>query len=96
MRAARSSLPCAHLRRLNSRSPPDRSPSRVVANAFRLSVTDSSYDVVIVGACAPPGRVYLGHHLEALKTACISKVLTRSHTVWRSGISSALANMCED
>src|SRR5213595_3323799 len=62
------------------------------------SITDHSYDVVVVGAGGAGLRATLGMTIEGLRTACISKVFpTRSHTVAaQGGISAALGNMGED
>lgn len=62
------------------------------------SVTDHTYDVVIVGAGGAGLRAVVGCAEAGLRTACISKVFpTRSHTVAaQGGISAALGNMGED
>jgi len=62
------------------------------------TITDHSYDIVVVGAGGAGLRATLGATVEGLKTACISKVYpTRSHTVAaQGGVSAALGNMGED
>src|SRR5216683_2196024 len=62
------------------------------------TITDHSYDIVVVGAGGAGLRATLGATAEGLKTACISKVFpTRSHTVAaQGGVSAALGNMGED
>src|SRR6516165_10501892 len=62
------------------------------------TITDHSYDIVVVGAGGAGLRATLGATVEGLKTACISKVFpTRSHTVAaQGGVSAALGNMGED
>jgi succinate dehydrogenase / fumarate reductase, flavoprotein subunit len=62
------------------------------------TITDHSYDIVVVGAGGAGLRTTLGATVEGLKTACISKVFpTRSHTVAaQGGVSAALGNMGED
>ncbi|MBV9859653.1 MAG: succinate dehydrogenase flavoprotein subunit [Alphaproteobacteria bacterium] len=62
------------------------------------SITDHTYDVVVVGAGGAGLRATLGCTVEGLKTACVSKVFpTRSHTVAaQGGIGAALGNMGED
>ena len=62
------------------------------------SITDHSYDVVVVGAGGAGLRATLGMTVEGLRTACISKVFpTRSHTVAaQGGVSAALGNVGPD
>ncbi|MDE2581100.1 MAG: FAD-binding protein, partial [Rhodospirillales bacterium] len=62
------------------------------------SVTDHTYDVVVVGAGGSGLRATLGMGAAGLKTACITKVFpTRSHTVAaQGGIGAALGNMEPD
>lgn len=59
------------------------------------SITDHTYDVVIVGAGGAGLRATLGMASLGLKTTCITKVFpTRSHTVAaQGGIGAALNNM---
>ena len=56
------------------------------------TITDHSYDIVVVGAGGAGLRATLGAIAEGLNTACISKVFpTRSHTVAaQGGVSAAL------
>ncbi|NWH09340.1 MAG: succinate dehydrogenase flavoprotein subunit [Alphaproteobacteria bacterium] len=62
------------------------------------SITDHTYDVVVVGAGGAGLRATLGAAQAGLKTACITKVFpTRSHTVAaQGGISASLGNMGDD
>jgi succinate dehydrogenase / fumarate reductase flavoprotein subunit len=62
------------------------------------TLTDHTYDVVVVGAGGAGLRATLGLAQAGLSTACITKVFpTRSHTVAaQGGISAALGNMGED
>ena len=62
------------------------------------SITDHTYDVVVVGAGGAGLRATFGLAERGLKTACITKVFpTRSHTVAaQGGISAALGNMGPD
>jgi len=62
------------------------------------TLTDHTYDVVVVGAGGAGLRATLGLAQAGLTTACITKVFpTRSHTVAaQGGISAALGNMGED
>ena len=59
------------------------------------TLTDHTYDVVVVGAGGAGLRATLGLAQAGLSTACITKVFpTRSHTVAaQGGISAALGNM---
>src|SRR5260221_4505260 len=67
-------------------------------NGRAYTITDHTYDVVVVGAGGAGLRATLGCAEAGLKTACITKVFpTRSHTVAaQGGISAALGNMGED
>jgi len=62
------------------------------------SLTDHTYDVIVVGAGGAGLRATFGLAERGLSTACITKVFpTRSHTVAaQGGISAALGNMGED
>ena len=62
------------------------------------TVTDHTYDVVVVGAGGAGLRATLGMGAAGLRTACLTKVFpTRSHTVAaQGGIGAALGNMGED
>src|SRR6516225_9734338 len=62
------------------------------------SITDHTFDVVVVGAGGAGLRATLECARQGLKTACITKVFpTRSHTVAaQGGISAALGNMGGD
>lgn len=62
------------------------------------SITEHSYDVVVVGAGGAGLRATLGLAASGLSTACVTKVFpTRSHTVAaQGGMSAALGNMGED
>src|SRR5215468_2685764 len=62
------------------------------------TITDHSYDIVVVGAGGAGLRATLGATVAGLKTACITKVFpTRSHTVAaQGGIGAALGNMGDD
>src|SRR5919108_6537472 len=62
------------------------------------TITDHSYDIVVVGAGGAGLRATLGATAAGLKTACISKAFpTRSHTVAaQGGIGAALGNIGED
>jgi succinate dehydrogenase / fumarate reductase flavoprotein subunit len=66
--------------------------------AESYTITDHSFDVVVVGAGGAGLRATLGMTVAGLKTACITKVFpTRSHTVAaQGGIGAALGNMGED
>jgi succinate dehydrogenase / fumarate reductase flavoprotein subunit len=66
--------------------------------ADSYTITDHSFDVVVVGAGGAGLRATLGMTVAGLKTACITKVFpTRSHTVAaQGGIGAALGNMGED
>ena len=67
-------------------------------NGKAYSVTDHTFDVVVVGAGGAGLRATLGCSEAGLKTACISKVFpTRSHTVAaQGGVAAALGNMGPD
>jgi succinate dehydrogenase / fumarate reductase flavoprotein subunit len=67
-------------------------------NGKAYSITDHSFDVVVVGAGGAGLRAAVGCAQAGLRTACISKVFpTRSHTVAaQGGISAALGNMGRD
>ena len=62
------------------------------------TITDHTYDVIVVGAGGAGLRATFGLAEAGLSTACITKVFpTRSHTVAaQGGISAALGNMGED
>src|SRR5262245_55327744 len=62
------------------------------------TLTDHTYDVVIVGARGAGLRATLGSAEAGLRTACITKVFpTRSHTVAaQGGVAAALGNMGAD
>jgi len=62
------------------------------------TLTDHTYDVVVVGAGGAGLRATFGLAEAGLSTACITKVFpTRSHTVAaQGGISAAMGNMGED
>src|SRR6201987_47176 len=62
------------------------------------TITEHTYDVVVLGAGGAGLRATLGCSGEGLKPACISKVFpTRSHTVAaQGGICAALGNMGPD
>src|SRR3954463_3667548 len=62
------------------------------------SITDHTFDVVVVGAGGSGLRATLECAARGLKTACVSKVFpTRSHTVAaQGGVAAALGNMGED
>ncbi len=62
------------------------------------TITDHTFDVVVVGAGGAGLRATLECASKGLKTACVTKVFpTRSHTVAaQGGISAALGNMGED
>jgi succinate dehydrogenase / fumarate reductase, flavoprotein subunit len=62
------------------------------------SITDHTFDVVVVGAGGSGLRAALAASQSGLKTACISKVFpTRSHTVAaQGGIAASLSNMGPD
>jgi succinate dehydrogenase / fumarate reductase flavoprotein subunit len=62
------------------------------------TITDHTYDVVVVGAGGSGLRATLGTGAAGLKTACLTKVFpTRSHTVAaQGGIGASLGNMGED
>src|SRR5215468_8907676 len=78
--------------------PSERRADRGSIMASTYTITDHSYDIVVVGAGGAGLRATLGATAEGLKTACISKVFpTRSHTVAaQGGVSAALGNMGED
>jgi succinate dehydrogenase / fumarate reductase flavoprotein subunit len=63
-----------------------------------FSITDHTFDVVVVGAGGAGLRAVVGCSEAGLKTACITKVFpTRSHTVAaQGGIAAALGNMGPD
>ncbi|MBO0733839.1 MAG: succinate dehydrogenase flavoprotein subunit [Methylocapsa sp.] len=62
------------------------------------SVTDHTFDVVVVGAGGAGLRATVGCSQAGLRTACITKVFpTRSHTVAaQGGVAAALGNMGPD
>ena len=62
------------------------------------TMTDHTYDVVVVGAGGAGLRATLGAAEAGLKTACITKVFpTRSHTVAaQGGVAASLGNMGKD
>jgi succinate dehydrogenase / fumarate reductase, flavoprotein subunit len=62
------------------------------------SITDHTFDVVVVGAGGAGLRATLECAAKGLKTACVTKVFpTRSHTVAaQGGIAAALGNMGDD
>jgi succinate dehydrogenase / fumarate reductase, flavoprotein subunit len=77
--------------------------TKKASNTFSIagraySITDHTFDVVVVGAGGSGLRAALGASQAGLKTACISKVFpTRSHTVAaQGGIAASLANMGAD
>jgi succinate dehydrogenase / fumarate reductase flavoprotein subunit len=63
-----------------------------------FSITDHTFDIVVVGAGGAGLRAVVGCSEAGLKTACITKVFpTRSHTVAaQGGIAAALGNMGPD
>ncbi len=67
-------------------------------NGRAYTITDHTYDVVVVGAGGAGLRATLGCAEAGLKTACVTKVFpTRSHTVAaQGGIAAALGNMGRD
>src|ERR1700761_542216 len=67
-------------------------------NGKAYSLTDHTFDVVVVGAGGAGLRASVGCSQAGLRTACISKVFpTRSHTVAaQGGISASLGNMGPD
>jgi succinate dehydrogenase / fumarate reductase, flavoprotein subunit len=68
------------------------------AKTSKVSTTDHTYDVVVIGAGGSGLRATLGCAEAGLKTACITKVFpTRSHTVAaQGGIAASLGNMGPD
>ncbi len=69
-----------------------------MTNNATSTVTEHTYDVIVVGAGGAGLRATLGMASRGLSTACITKVFpTRSHTVAaQGGMSAALGNMGED
>ncbi len=69
-----------------------------MTNNTTATITEHTYDVIVVGAGGAGLRATLGMASRGLSTACISKVFpTRSHTVAaQGGMSAALGNMGED
>ncbi len=69
-----------------------------MTNNTEQTVTEHTYDVIVVGAGGAGLRATLGMASRGLSTACITKVFpTRSHTVAaQGGMSAALGNMGED
>src|SRR5712671_5255488 len=67
-------------------------------NGRAYTITDHTYDVVVVGAGGAGLRATLGCAEAGLKTACVTKVFpTRSHTVAaQGGIAASLGNMGKD
>ena len=67
-------------------------------NGREYTLTDHTYDVVVVGAGGAGLRAALGCSQAGLKTACITKLFpTRSHTVAaQGGVAASLGNMGED
>ena len=67
-------------------------------NGKAYSITDHTYDVVVVGAGGAGLRATLGCAEAGLKTACVTKVFpTRSHTVAaQGGVAASLGNMGPD
>ncbi len=67
-------------------------------NGKAYTITEHTYDVVVVGAGGAGLRATLGCAEAGLRTACISKVFpTRSHTVAaQGGVAAALGNMGPD
>src|SRR5476649_634988 len=72
-------------------------PASAPANRA-YTVTDHSFDVIVVGAGGAGLRAAVGCAHAGLRTACITKVFpTRSHTVAaQGGISASLGNMGPD
>jgi succinate dehydrogenase / fumarate reductase flavoprotein subunit len=75
-----------------------KAPKTVTVGGRAYTITDHTFDVVVVGAGGSGLRAALGASQAGLKTACISKVFpTRSHTVAaQGGIAASLANMGAD
>ena len=75
-----------------------KAPASVSLNGRAYTITDHTFDVVVVGAGGAGLRATLGASQAGLKTACITKVFpTRSHTVAaQGGIAASLANMGAD
>ncbi len=73
-------------------------PSSYSIGGRAYTVTDHTFDVVVVGAGGAGLRAVVGASEAGLRTACITKVFpTRSHTVAaQGGISAALGNMGPD
>src|SRR5262249_55073233 len=83
-------------RRLTTKT--TRRPKDIPPMPPAYSITDHTYDVVVVGAGGAGLRATLGATVAGLKTACITKVFpTRSHTVAaQGGIGASLGNMSDD
>ncbi len=75
-----------------------KAPASVSLSGRAYTITDHTFDVVVVGAGGAGLRATLGASQAGLKTACITKVFpTRSHTVAaQGGIAASLANMGAD
>ena len=73
-------------------------PARPALGGRAYTLTDHTFDVVVVGAGGAGLRATLGCAEAGLDTACITKVFpTRSHTVAaQGGVAAALGNMGED
>jgi len=75
-----------------------KTPAKPSLGGRAYTMTDHSFDVVVVGAGGAGLRATLGCAEAGLDTACITKVFpTRSHTVAaQGGVAAALGNMGED
>ena len=73
-------------------------PAKPSLGGRAYTMTDHTFDVVVVGAGGAGLRATLGCAEAGLDTACITKVFpTRSHTVAaQGGVAAALGNMGED
>ena len=73
-------------------------PARPALGGRAYTLTDHTFDVVVVGAGGAGLRATLGCAEAGLDTACITKVFpTRSHTVAaQGGVAAALGNMGPD